>query len=89
MLVYEVCLDKIKASVMRYRVKGQERDSHSVLPLEELAILQLMAPSAKRQAPSYCLRNQIPLADLIISHISVIINHEMIIKIRHSNTYVI
>lgn len=89
MLVYEVCLDKIKVSVMRYRVKGQERDSHAVLPVEELAILQLMAPNAKRQALSHCLRNQIPLADLIISHISVIINHEMIIEIRHNNTDVI
>ena len=33
MLVFEVCLDKIMASVMRYRVKGQERDSHAVLPV--------------------------------------------------------
>ena len=32
---------------MRYRVKGQERDSHAVLPVEELAILQLLAPSAE------------------------------------------
>lgn len=89
MVVFEVCLDKIMASVMRYRVKGQERDSHAVLTVGELGILQLMAPSAKKQAPSHCLRNHIPLADLIISHISVIINHETVIKIRHSSTDVI
>ena len=52
MLVFEVCLDKIMASVMRYPVKGQERDSHAVLTVGELGILQLMVPSAKKQAPS-------------------------------------
>ena len=89
MFVFEVCLDKIKASVMRYRVKGQEWDSHAVLPVGELATLQLMAPSTKKQAPSHCVRNHIPLADLIISHISVIINRETVIEIRHSSTDVI
>ena len=37
----------------------------------------------------HCLRTHIPLVDLIISHILVIINHEKIIEICHSNTDVI
>ena len=89
MLVYEVWLDKIKASVMRYHVKGQEKDSHAVLPVDELVILQSTAPNAEAQAQSHFLRDHIPLADLIISRIPVIINHEIIIEIRHSNTDVI
>ena len=83
MLVYEVWLDKIKASVMRYHVKGQERDSHAVLPVDELAILLSTAPNTETQAHSHFLRNHIPLADLIISRIPVIINNEMIIAVCH------
>ena len=60
-LVYEVWFDKIKASVMRYHVKGQERDSHVVLPVDELVILQSNAPNAKTQAHGHFLisRSQI------------------------------
>ena len=54
MLVYEVWLDKIdKASVMRYQVKGQEKNSHAVLPVDERVILQSTAPNAEAQAQSY------------------------------------
>ena len=60
MLVYEVWLDKIKASVMRYHVKGQEKDSHAVLPVDELVILQSTAPNAEAQAHSHFLRDNIP-----------------------------
>ena len=67
-------------------VKGQERESHAVLPVDELAILQSTAPNSESQALTYCLKNHFPLADLIISHVTVIINHEIIIEIRHSNT---
>ena len=63
--------------------------SHAVLPVDELAILQSNALNAESQALTYCLKNHFPLADLIISHITVIINHEIIIGIRHSNTDVI
>ena len=89
MFVYEVWLDKIKASVKNYLVKGQEMASHAVLPVDELAVLQSTAPNAESQALTYCLKNHFPLADLIFSHITVIINHEIIIEIRHSNTDVI
>ena len=84
MLVYEVWLDKIKASVMRYYVKGKERDSHAVSPVDKLAILQPTAPNAGSEALIHCLKNHISLADLIISRIPVIINKEMIIAICHS-----
>ena len=84
MLVYEVWFDKIKASVMRYHVKGQERDSHAVLPVDKLAILPSTAPNVETQAHSHFLRNHIPLADLIISRIPVIINNEIIIAVCHS-----
>ena len=54
MLVYEVWLDKIdKASVMRYQVKGQEKNSHAVLPVDERVILQSTAPNAEAQAQSH------------------------------------
>ena len=86
MLVYELWLDKITTSVIRYHVQGQERNSHAVLQVDELAILQSTAPNAETQAHSHFLRNHIPLADLIISRIPVIINNEIIIEIRHSNT---
>ena len=82
---FDACwLDKIKASVMRYHVKGQERDSHAVLPVDELAILLSTAPNTETQAHSHFLRNHIPLADLIINRIPVIINNEIIIAICHS-----
>ena len=84
MLVYEVWLDKIKASVMRYHVKGQERGSHVALPVDKLAILQSTAPNAGSQALIHCLKNHISLADLIISRIPVIINNEIIIAVCHS-----
>ena len=83
MLVYEVWLDKIKASVMRYHVKGQERGSHAALPVDKLAILQSTAPNAGSQALIHCLKNHISLADLI-SRIPVIINNEIIIAVCHS-----
>ena len=90
MLVYEVWLDKIdRASVMRYHVKGQEKDSHAVLPVDELVILQSTVPNAEAQAQSHFLRDHIPHAHLIISRIPVIINHEIIIEIRQSKTDVI
>ena len=60
MLVYEVWLDKIKASMMRYHVKGQKKDSHAVLPVDELVILQSTAPNAEAQAQSHFLRDHIP-----------------------------
>ena len=84
MLVYEIWLDKIKASVMSYHVKGQERDSHAVLPVDERVILQSTAPNAEAQAHSHFLKDHIPLADLIISRIPVIFNNEMIIAMCHS-----
>ena len=89
MLAYEDWLEEIKTCAKRYHVKGQGRDSHAVLPVDELAILQSTAPNAESQALTYCLKNHFPLADLIISHVTVIINHEIIIEIRHSNTDVI
>ena len=82
-------LEEIKTSAEKYHVRGQERDSHAVLPVDELAILQSTAPNAESQALNYCLKNHFPLADLIISHITVIINHEIIVEIRHSYTDVI
>ena len=51
--------------------------------------LAINCPNAEGQAQPYCLKNHFPLADLIISHITVIINHEKIIEIRHNNTDVI
>ena len=79
----------MKVSVKNFLAKGQEKDSHAVLPVDELVILQSTAPNAEAQAQSHFLRDHIPLADLIISRIPVIINHEIIIEIRHSNTDVI
>ena len=79
----------MKVSVKNFLAKGQEMVSHAVLPVGELAILQSTAPNAESQALIYCLKNHLPLADLIISHITVIIIHETIIEIRHSNTDVI
>ena len=79
----------MKVSVKKFLAKGQEMVSHAVLPVDELAILQSTAPNADSQALTYCLKNHFPLADLFISHITVIINHEIIIEIRHSNTDVI
>ena len=79
----------MKVSVKKFLAKGQEIVSHAVLPVDEPAILQSTAPNAESQALTYFLKNHFPLADLIISHITVIINHEIIIEIRHSNTDVI
>ena len=73
----------------KFLAQGQEMVSRAVLPVDEAAILQSTAPNAESQALTYCLKNHFPLADLIISHITVIINHEIIIEIRHSNTDVI
>ena len=73
----------------KFLAQGQEMVSRAVLPVDEVAILQSTAPNAESQALTYCLKNHFPLADLIISHITVIINHEIIIEIRHSNTDVI
>ena len=73
-----------KVSMMRYHVKGQERDSHAALPVDKPAILQSTAPNAGSQALLHCLKNHISLADLIISRIPVIINNEVIIAICHS-----
>ena len=57
--------------------------------VDKLAILQSTAPNAGSQALIHCLKNHIPLADLIISHIPVIINHEKIIEVCHRNTDII
>ena len=73
----------------KFLAQGQAMVSRAVLPVDEVAILQSTAPNAESQALTYCLKNHFPLADLIISHITVIINHEIIIEIRHSNTDVI
>ena len=79
----------MKVSVKKFLAKGQEMVSHAVLPVDELAISQSTAPNAESQALTCCLKNHFPLEDLIISHITVIINHEIIIEFRHSNTDVI
>ena len=60
----------------KFPAKGQ-RDSHAVLPVDKLAILQSTAPNAESQALHHFLRGHILLADLIISHSAVIINHEI------------
>ena len=86
MLVREVWLVRTKASVKKFPAKGQKRDSHAVLPVDKLAILQSTALNAESQALNHCLRKHILLADLIISHIAVLINHKMIIDICHRNT---
>ena len=81
------------------RIRGLARrnqDQHEEIPrqrtregqprcfiVDKLAILQSTAPNAGSQALIHCLKNHIPLADLIISHIPVIINHEKIIEICH------
>ena len=57
--------------------------------VDKLAILQSTAPNVGSQALIHCLKNHIPLADLIISHIPVIINHEKIFEICHRNTDII
>ena len=44
-------LEEIKTSAEKYHVKGQERDSHAVLPVDELAILQSTART-QRAKPS-------------------------------------
>ena len=76
MLIYQVYLVRTKASVKKFPAKRQ-RDSHAVLPVDKLAILQSTAPNAESQALNRCLRRHILLADLIISQIAVIINHEI------------
>ena len=43
--------------MMRYQVKGQEKNSHAVLPVDELVILQSTAPNAEAQAQSHKSRN--------------------------------
>ena len=83
MLVYEVWLEEIKTSAKKFLAKGQELDSHAVLPVDKLATLHSTAPNAETQAHSHFLRNHIPLTDLIISRIPVIINNDMIIAICH------
>ena len=60
----------------KFPSKGQ-RDSHAVLPVDKLAILQSTAPNADSQVLNHCLRRHILLADPIISDIDVIINHEI------------
>ena len=89
MPAHEDWLEESKTSAKKFLAKGQERDSHAVSPVDKLAILQSTAPKAESQALTYCLKNHFPLADLIISHITVIINHEIIMEMRHSNTDVI
>ena len=89
MPAYKDWLEEIKTSAKKFLAKGQERDSHAVSPVDKLAILQSTAPNAGSQALIHCLKNHIPLADLIISHIPVIINHEKIIEVCHRNTDVI
>ena len=81
----DLLLYKIDSQNRRFdaRIRGLART------MDELAILQSTAQNAESQALTYCLKNHFPLADLIISHITVIINHEIIIEIRHSNTDVI
>ena len=87
------------------RIRGLARrnqDQHEEIPrqrtregqprcfiVDKLAILQSTAPNAGSQALIHCLKNHIPLADLIINHIPVIINHEKIIEICHRNTDII
>ena len=87
------------------RIRGLARrnqDQHEEIPrqrtregqprcftVDKLAILQSTAPNAGSQALIHCLKNHIPLADLIISHIPVIINHEKIIEICHRSTDII
>ena len=76
----------MKASMKKLLSQGQERDSHVVSPVDKLAILQSTAQNAESHALIHCLRTHIALVDLINSHILVIINHEKIIEICHSNT---
>ena len=87
------------------RIRGLARrnqDQHEEIPrqrtregqprcfiVDKLAILQSIAPNAGSQALIHYLKNHIPLADLIISHIPVTINHEKIIEICHRNTDII
>ena len=72
----------------KYHAKGQARDSQAVLPMDELTILRSTASNAETQVLNHCLKNNILRADLTISHITIIINHGIIIDICHSKIVV-